>query len=235
METVATLADAAIANSEATRAAFLPWLAAAGRDVPVATALLGLDAPATPAPPMVRDRPYFVCLGTIEPRKNHLLLLNIWRRLAAEMGDGCPQLVIVGRRGWENEQVLDMLDRCPAIAPFVEERSGLPDREVAALLAGARALLLPSFAEGYGLPVPEALAAGVPVIASDLPALREAGGEAPDYLDPLDGLGWMAAIRDHADPASPMRAAQRLRIAAWRAPDWGWHIETVLDVIEALP
>ena len=103
------------------------------------------------------------------------------------------------------------------------------------MIAGARALLLPSFAEGYGLPVPEALAMGVPVIASDLPALRQAGGRAPDYLDPLDGLGWIAAIRDYATPDSPRRAAQIARIAGWRAPSWGEHIEAVLDVIGTLP
>jgi glycosyltransferase involved in cell wall biosynthesis len=235
METVASLADAAIANSDATRAAFLPWPAAAGRDVPVVTALLGLDAPAGPPPaPAERTRPYFLCLGTIEPRKNHLLLLHAWRQLANEMGEACPLLVIVGRRGWENEQVVDMLERCPAIAPHVEERSGLPDADVRALIAGARALLLPSFAEGYGLPVPEALAAGTPVIASDLPALRQAGGAAPDYLDPLDGLGWLAAIRDYARVDSPRRADQLARLRGWRQPDWGEHIETVLDVIGTL-
>ncbi|WP_419826123.1 glycosyltransferase family 4 protein [Sphingomonas sp.] len=234
MRTVAALADAAIANSDATRDAFMPWLRAAGREAPVVTALLGLDAPRGPLPPATRPRPYFLCLGTIEPRKNHLLLLHLWRRLAEEMGEACPLLVIVGRRGWENEQVVDMLERCPAITPHIEERAGLPDREVAALIAGARALLLPSFAEGYGLPVPEALVAGTPVIASDLPALRQAGGGVPDYLDPLDGLGWMAAIRDYARANSPRRAAQLGRLGGWRAPDWGGHIETVLDVIGAL-
>jgi glycosyltransferase involved in cell wall biosynthesis len=235
METVAALADAAIANSDATRAAFLPWLAAAGRDAPVVTALLGLDAPAGPPPvPASRGRPYFLCLGTIEPRKNHLLLLQAWRRLAAEMGEDCPLLVIVGRRGWENEQVVDMLERCPAIAAHIEERAGLPDAQVRALIGGARALLLPSFAEGYGLPVPEALAAGTPVIASDLPALRQAGGTAPDYLDPLDGLGWMEAIRDYARADSPRRTAQLARLRGWRPPTWGEHIETVLDVLGTL-
>jgi glycosyltransferase involved in cell wall biosynthesis len=67
-------------------------------------------------------RPYFVCIGTIEPRKNHLLLLHLWRHLAETMpAESVPRLVIIGRRGWENEQVVDMLERCPTLKRYVEE------------------------------------------------------------------------------------------------------------------
>lgn len=233
--TVARLADAAIANSEATRRAFLPYPRAAGREIDVHVAHLGLDAPRRAVTPATADRPYFLCLGTIEPRKNHLLLLNIWRAMAAAAGpEAVPKLVIVGRRGWENEQVIDMLDRCPALRDTVEEHAGLPDDRMRAMMAGARALLMPSFAEGYGMPVTEALALGVPVLCGDIPAMREAGGEAPDYLDPLDGLGWRQAILDYAAPASPRRARQVARIADWTAPTWADHIDIVLRAIEGL-
>src|SRR6202012_3700987 len=65
------------------------------------------------------SHPYFVLVSTIEPRKNHLLVLNVWRELAALVGDATPRLVLVGSRGWENEQVIDMLDRCTGIADCV--------------------------------------------------------------------------------------------------------------------
>ena len=102
--------------------------------------------------------------------------------------------------------MLDLLDRCDALRGLVRGTRRLPDRRVAALLAGARALLFPSFAEGYGLPVAEALALGVPVLCSDLPALREVGGEVPEYLDPLDGAGWRARVLDYAAGPGPPRA-----------------------------
>jgi hypothetical protein len=102
---------------------------------------------------------------------------------------------------------------------------------LAALLRGARALLFPSFAEGYGLPLAEALALGVPVLASDLPALREVGGTVPDYLDPLDGRGWREAILDYADPRSAWRAAQMARLRGWQAPSWAEHFERVDELL----
>ena len=222
---------AIIANSEATRSALRPWLQAADRKPLVRVAHLG--APAAPArAARCEGRPCFVCVSTIEPRKNHLLLLNIWRRLVDEQGRRAPRLVLIGRRGWENENVIDMLDRCPRLRVHVEEHGGLPDRKVREWLQGASALLFPSFAEGYGMPVAEALGLGTPVICSDLPALREAGGEAPEYLDPLDGAAWLRAIRDYAAPDSPRRALQIERMAAWSPARWADHIDTVLDVAE---
>ncbi len=229
--TTAALADAIVVNSAATGAELAPWLA--GRNTPVAVAPLGVTPPDVGNPP-VAMRPYFVALGTIEPRKNHLLLLNLWRHFGATMGAAAPRLVVVGRRGWENENVLDMLERCAAIDGLVRETGALPDREVATLLRGARALLFPSFAEGFGLPLAEALALGVPAIASDLPALREVGGAVPDYLDPMDGVAWRNAVLDYARPDSPARRAQMSRLATWSVPGWADHFARVDALLERL-
>lgn len=141
-------------------------------------------------------RPYFIVVGTIEPRKNHLLLLQMWRDFARLPAP--PKLVVVGRRGWENEMVLDMLDRSSTIAPHVAEFGDLTDVETQALIQGARALLLPSFAEGLGLPLMEAGVLGAPAIVSDLPALREIAPPGTTFLDPLDGAAWKRAIRARA-------------------------------------
>jgi glycosyltransferase involved in cell wall biosynthesis len=237
LATTAALADGILVNSAATAevlAAHLP----PGKPA-IAVAPLGIQPPRLAAPPPAArlseagppERPYFLCLGTIEPRKNHLLLLHIWRALA-EAGGNPPRLVLVGRRGWENENILDLLDRCPALRGLVEEHGPQPDEAVARLLAGARALLFPSFAEGFGLPVAEALAAGAPVICSDLPAFREVAGALPEMLDPVDGAAWRDAILDYAAAQSPRRAAQLARHAGWRAPSWDAHFAVVDGLLE---
>ncbi len=163
--------------------------------------------------PRLGDKNYFVVCGTIEPRKNHMMLLNVWRRLVERRGAAAPKLVIVGKRGWLNQNVIDMVSRSPALSATVVEVSGLSTPGLRSLLAGARALLMPSFAEGYGLPVAEALAANVPVIASDLDVFREFGGDAPVYLDPLDGAGWLMAIESFAEADSPLREDALARAA----------------------
>jgi glycosyltransferase involved in cell wall biosynthesis len=228
IETAARFADALIVNSRVTGNALQPHLDRAGRSPPVLVAPFGTELPA----PMdnaasAPERPYFVYVSTIEARKNHLLLLNLWRQLGAEMGAAAPQLVLIGQRGWETENVVDMLDRCPGLNGAVIEHNVLPDAEMVRLLKGARALLLPSFAEGFGFPVIEALALGVPALCSDIPALRETGGPVPEYLDPLDGLGWRSAILDYAAPRSVRREAQLTRLAGWRPPEWRDHFTMV--------
>lgn len=224
IETVQRLADGIIVNSEGTGRVLRGWL---NESTPIHAASLGASslASVTPDPGRPRTRPYFVCVGTIEPRKNHLLLLNLWRKIS---GEGI-QLVLVGRRGWENEMVVDMLERCPALHGAVEELGRVSDQEMAGLLAGARALLLPSFAEGFGLPVAEALAQGVPVICSDLPELREAGQNVPEYVDPLDTPAWERLVIDYARPDSSARSEQFVRMADWRTPTWEAHVDSALE------
>jgi glycosyltransferase involved in cell wall biosynthesis len=230
------LADAIIVNSEDTRATFRRMLPHPESHPPVVVAPLGVscrvtdDAAAKPA----GGPPYFVILGTIEPKKNHFFLLSLWRQLREQVGDAAPRLIVVGRRGWENENVVDMLERSRILRGFVEERGRLSDSAAAALLAGARALLVASVAEGYGLPLAEALSLGVPAICSNLPSLREVGASVPEYIDPLDGPSWRRAILDYAAPESPRRAAQLERLRAWRAPRWESHFERIDALVTAL-
>ncbi|MEH0196587.1 glycosyltransferase family 1 protein [Caulobacter sp. CCNWLY153] len=231
LATVTALSSGILVNSEATARALAPYLARAGNSAPVRVAPLGVPAtrPSSAPPPA----PYFVVLSTIEPRKNHLLLLHLWRRMAeTRPPEAVPRLVLIGRRGWENENILDLLDRAPALAGCVVEHGRLPDSEMRRLLSGAAALLCPSFAEGYGLSVAEALEAGTPVIASDIAALREVGGEAAEYLDPLDSPAWARAVDDYAVMNSARRTAQISRMRQWQPPRWSEHMRIALDLID---
>lgn len=180
------------------------------------------------------DEPYFLLLGTIEPRKNHWVMLHIWRRMVETFGASAPKLVIVGRRGWECENVIDMLERCDALRTHVIERPDCNDAELHGWMEHARALLFPSFVEGYGMPLVEALSAGTPVLASDLGVFREIAGDIPEYLDPLDGPAWMTRIVDYARADSPAREAQLSRIGRFKEPTWVEHFACVDAFLESL-
>ena len=172
------------------------------------------------------DKPHFITVGTIEGRKNHSLLLQIWKRLVRQYGLDTPLLVIVGQRGWEASHALAMLDRAVDLKGHVVELNDCGDVELASLIAGARALLMPSFAEGFGMPVAEALQLGTPVIASDLPVFREFAGTIPTYLDAIDGAGWMSTIMSFTgDSLERDRQLQAMR--GYRAPDWNSHFDKV--------
>jgi len=180
------------------------------------------------------ERPYFITIGTIEGRKNHILLLEIWQRLVASMGADAPILVIAGQRGWKAEAAVAQLDRLASEDSSVRELSRCADDDLQDLLAGATALLMPSLAEGFGLPVIEALQLGTPVIASDLPVYRELVGEIPTYLDPLDAPAWEAAITSFVGNG-PERRRQKRVIQDYTSPGWPSHFKAVEAWLGNLP
>ena len=235
MNNVMRLANGVITNSQATLDDLVRYAQKTGHRLPPSIAA-PLAAAELPLPSISRPaaEPYFLMLGTIEPRKNHLLLLHIWRNMIGRLGDRAPRLVIIGQRGWECEHVIDLLERCEALQGFVTELPSCSDSDLATYLHHAQALLFPSYAEGYGMPLMEALRADVPVIASDLPVFREIAGNIPDYYDPLDSLGWMACIEAFSTPSNPLRTAQKLRRINFVPPTWAEHFQSVEDLMNRL-
>ena len=146
--------------------------------------------------PAFADANYFVFIATLEPRKNHLMMLQIWQELASTMADP-PKLLLIGGDGWENQHIKAKLERSAVGADLIRRFHGLSSPELTHVLRGARALLLPSLAEGYGLPLIEALTLGTPVIASDIEVFREVSQGAVTLIDPLDGPGWHRSILEH--------------------------------------
>lgn len=235
MRIVVTTAAGVIGNSQAT----LDQLSAFARgeglpNPPSLAAWLGVEPRRVPAKVENPERPTFVTVGTIEARKNHMLLLNVWLRLIDRFGDKAPRLLIIGQRGWEADEVFEMLDKNDAVRGNVVELGHCSDEELAGHLASARALLFPSRAEGYGLPLVEAFATGTPVIASKLPLFREIAGDIPLYLDPTDPDAWQAAILDYSEEASQDRQRQVRLIESFRLPDWDSHFAAVERWIDGL-
>lgn len=179
-------------------------------------------APRRPPPPEARE-PYFLFVGT-GPRKRLMTVLEAMRTRG-----GGPRLVVVGR-----PDRLGADERTAADALSVTFTGYLGDERLAGLLQHANALLFPSAYEGFGLPVIEAMSVGTPVLASDIPVMREVAGEAALLLPAGDVAAWAAAmLRIENDAALGATLAERGRA---RAAQFSWvaSARTILDSLERL-
>lgn len=144
--------------------------------------------------PALADIHYFVVVSTIEQRKNQELLIRVWSRLIDKMGEQAPHLIIVGSLGHDAERILAPLDARPILRRRIHVVSGLSSPALASLVLGAAGMLCPTWTEGFGLPLLEANAMGVPAIVSDIPAHREFGYKNTTYLPCDDDILWEKAI-----------------------------------------
>lgn len=194
-------ADVILCNSEATKADIMRNFDPNHPAPEITVAHLGLsincsEIPNNPALDLPQN-PYFLCLGTIEPRKNHRFLFDVWEHLHRDLpAHDMPHLVIIGARGWQNQEVFDLLDHHPMMGRFIHEKNDVGDADLSAALHHAKALLFPSFAEGFGIPALEARAMNVPIICNTLPVMRETLGDIAVYAEVSDSYLWVKAIRD---------------------------------------
>jgi glycosyltransferase involved in cell wall biosynthesis len=171
---------------------------------------------------------YFIICGVIDPHKNHLFLLEIWKELIARLGAGAPKLIIAGSPQAGGEAVFKTLKADQALHSHVVIAPGISTPGLRQLMLSARALLMPSISEGFGLPIVEALAQGTAVIASDIPAHREAGrGGEVVYLPLNDRSSWVRSIEALA--RGPLYAARKhYKPKTWE--DYFLKIETFLTI-----
>ncbi len=184
-EVVFATCGATAGDVEAEAARMGVRLAAPVRPIPLGTGFGATPADAPAPGNLPAPGSYALVVSTLEPRKNHFLLVRVWARMLADSpAEGVPTLVFAGRVGWMVGDLIQQLVNADWLGGKVRLIEDPTDEEVAALYRGARFTLLPSFAEGWGLPVSESLAFGKPCLAADRPSLREAGGALARYFDP---------------------------------------------------
>ena len=221
-ESVLPLCDFVLANSQYTATQVELWAARAGvrlngpvRPVPIGTGFGGEPIPVGATLGLPRPGSYILFVSTLEARKNHTLLVRVWRRLLEEEFAGkrpagsVPDLVFAGRVGWLVDDLMQQLENSSWLDGRVRLLRDPSDAELRALYEGALFSIFPSLYEGWGLPVTEALAFGVPVLCSSATALPEAGGDLARYFDPEDAGGCCRAVAALID--------DRAELEAWRA------------------
>ncbi len=160
------------------------------------------------------ERPYVLSLGTIEPRKNIDTLLDAWSGMALRHDF---DLVVVGASGWSSENTIARLRSHPEGVRYL---GYVPENELPGLTAGATALVYPSLYEGFGFPVAQAMAAGVPVITSNTSCLPEIAGDGALFVDPRSPAEIRSAL-ERLLSSPPLR--QQLRTAGMaRAQHYRW-------------
>jgi glycosyltransferase involved in cell wall biosynthesis len=165
---------------------------------------------------ILQSRPFVLCVGTVEIRKNHLRLLQAWHALKSEFGDGLPMLVIAGRRGWKAEAALTFLDHAVENDEPVRLVEKPSDEELKWLYASCAFSILPSLFEGWGLPVGESLWFGKACAASNSSSIPEVGRDLCVYFDPDNVEAIEAAIRQLLDPAIRKSFEDKIRAADLR-------------------
>jgi glycosyltransferase involved in cell wall biosynthesis len=165
-------------------------------------------------------QPFALAVSTIEPRKNYERLIAAFAQ-AARAPDGPRMLVIAGRKGWLYEGVFAAV-QTQAVQDKVRFLDYLPDDELPTLYHAASVLAMPSIYEGFGIPVLEAMASGIPVVCSTGGSLPEVAGDAALLVDPEDVGGLAGALRrlvadDDLRQTLVARGLQRVRSFSWES------------------
>ena len=137
----------------------------------------------------------WIILGTIEPRKNHMLLFKAWETMVERYQKNTPKLWIIGARGWPDNECLKFLEHSDLMGKYIIEMGAIDDEAVFERMAEAKGVLFPSFCEGFGLPLYEAVLSEKAIFASRIPAFEEALGHDSDCLLTINDYNkWVEAI-----------------------------------------
>jgi len=175
---------------------------------------------------------YALFVGTIEPRKNHLMVLSAWRRLLAELGSGkVPTLVFAGKMGWHSEQVTDFIRKTDYLDGKLKVLNDASDADLQALYQNAAFTVYNSHYEGWGLPVTESLSYGkVPVVARNS-ALTESGGKHAIFFDSNSEASLLKVLRNLL--LRPDVLAKQEKLIASQPPVRPWH-DIYVDIEKAI-
>lgn len=139
------------------------------------------------------EKEYIYFIGNLEPRKNLKTLVEAYQLLPQEIKDRYS-LVLAGGKGWKTQSTQEAIDKAISVDEDISHIGFIDQEDSPVLYQGASLFVMPSLYEGFGMPILEAMASGIPVVASDIPVLREVGDKYATYADPLNPESFAKAI-----------------------------------------
>ena len=233
-----TESDIVFTISEFSRSEIERYCAECRFDVPAITVVrLGDEMSRSVAGDLVRslprfvpERPFFVCVSTLDVRKNHQLLYNAWSLLAARRGEQCPDLVCIGRPHLFVTDLLREIRTDRAVNRHIHIRSEVEDSELEWYYANCQATIYPSKYEGWGLPVAESLQRGRMCLASNATSITEIS-DLPEFFDPYDTHGLVAHIERVLDDPEWVRQREEVIRRTFKPTTWTQTADQVLSAI----
>lgn len=232
-----SLSDMVLTISEFSKSEILRYCAETGlsiKDVGVirlGDELLGDANPAAP-PRFIPDKPFVLCVSTIELRKNHHCLYVVWKKLVDELGDDCPDLVLVGTPYLFAENLVHQIKNDPSVKDRIHIVSDAPDSELVWYYSHCLFTVYPSLYEGWGIPVAESLSHGRYCIASNAGSVVELGGPLVDYFDPLDPMMCRKLIARAVREPDYVAARERVIRERHKPHSWAATADQVLSLVK---
>lgn len=181
---------------------------------------LGSDIHDSPGDVACGSPPYILSVGTIEVRKNHILLYYVWRRLAILLGDQCPKLMLIGRLGWIAGDVVSLFTNDPVVKDLVEIQHDVPDERLVELVRGSLFTVFPSFYEGWGLPLSEGYFYGKVCASSSTSSLPEINPFPELMFDPYNHEQAFEIIRYLIENPAKRKIYERQIATKFRRQTW---------------
>jgi hypothetical protein len=178
---------------------------------------------------------FVIYVSSLDLRKNHVLLVNVWRRLIEQRGGKVPTILFVGRSMWGGEQIMEMVNEETALAGKVKFLQDVSDHELHWMYRNCLFTVYPSLHEGWGLPVAESLAMGKVCIASNSTSTREIAPSLTELLDPYDFNAWVEKVGYFLDNRQALKARESEIESQFTFFDWDDTVTEIISAVDTVP
>lgn len=247
LKSLARVADDFLVCSEATQKDLLKFLRGEGQAFKAITRtrLGDMGEQEDPGPEAIvessellsslKDEDFVIYVSSLDLRKNHALLINVWRRLIEERGGNVPKLLFIGRNMWMGEQILHQIECDESLNRSIQMLDNVNDQELRWLYQNALFSVYPSFYEGWGLPVAESLSFGTPCLASNRSSVKEIAPQLTDLLDPYDFRAWVERVRYYLDDRVALQRRSDEINNMFEFVEWDASVLDMMNILDSLP